>query len=408
MTPSHPIPAPVRLPSDRDASGRDFGREELEQLERVLASGVLNSTGGRAVRELETAFGAEFGRPTVACSSGTAAVHAALAALGLQPGDEVVTSPVTDMGAIVPIVYEGALPRFADVDPRTLSVTAESVARATTARTRAILVTHLFGRPCDVAAIARLARERGLVLIEDCAQAFRAASAAGAVGTFGTFACFSLQQGKHMTCGEGGLVVAADDAAADRVRRFVNKGWGYGDAAPDHDRPGLNYRMSELQGAVALAQFAKLGSVVERRRRSAARFTAALDGIPGLDLMREAPSERCSYWRYNLHVDPAIHAGGPDALADKLRAAGIGSQPGYVRRPAFACGLFRTWRTHTVLRLAVQGAGLEQAPWEGLDAATHPGTYRGLQTVLVLPWNEAFDEGHVDALAGAVRAGLGL
>lgn len=408
MTLPSSIPAQVRLPSDRDATGRDLGAPELEQLARVIASGTLNSTHGRAVRELEAAFGTALGRPpAVACSSGTAAIHAAVAALGLQPGDEVVTSPITDMGAIIPIVYEGALPRFADVDPISLALTADSIARAWTPRTRAVIVTHLFGQPSQIVPIAELVRARGAVLIEDCAQAFGAAVSAGPVGTFGTFACYSLQQGKHMTCGEGGLVVGADAATADRARRFVNKGWGYGDAAPDHDRPGLNYRMSELQGAVALAQFAKLEGVIERRRRAAARLTEALAGVPGLTVMREAGDGRCAFWRYCLHVDGEVHAGGPDALAEHLRAAGIASQPGYVRRPAFDCGVFRAWRAHTVLRLAMQGAGLAVAPWEGLDAGTHPGTYRGLRTALVLPWNEAFDRHHVDSIAGAVRAGLG-
>lgn len=407
MTPLPEASPRPRLPSERDASGRDLGRPELEQLARVIASGTLNSTHGRAVRELEVAFARALSSgPAVACSSGTAAVHAALAALGLEPGDEVVTSPVTDMGALLPILYEGALPRFADVDPLTLAVTPETVARALTPRTRAVVATHLFGQPCAAAEIARLTRAHGAEPIEDCAQAYLAAERAGPVGHASTFACYSLQQGKHMTCGEGGMVAASDAAAADRVRRFVNKGFGYQDADPDHDRPGLNYRMTELQGAVALAQLDKLAAVVERRRRSAAQLTAALAGIAGLAVMAEAPGTTCSYWRYCLHVDPAVHEGGPGAVAERLRSRQIASQPGYVRRPAFACGVFREWRRHTVMRLPVQAAG-GTAPWEGLDATTHPGTYRGLATALVLPWNEAYDRQHVETIAAAVREALG-
>lgn len=397
----------ARLPSDRDCTGRDLAQPELDQLARVIESGKLNSTNGRAVVELETAFATDLGRAhAVACSSGTAAIHAAVAALGLQPGDEVVTSPVTDMGAIVPIVYEGGLPTFADVDPVTLAVTPDTVARALTPRTRAVIVPHLFGRPCEVSTIAAVVRDHGATLIEDCAQAFRAAERSGPVGTFGTYACYSFQQGKHMTTGEGGIVVAADAAAADRARRFVNKGFDAGGTEPDHDRPGLNYRMTELQGAVGLAQFAKLGGVVARRRRAAARLTAALAGVSGLTLMAEEPGTTCTYWRYCLHVDPEHPRGGPHGVAEALRAAGIASQPGYIRKPAFACGVFRNWRQHTVMRMAVQCAGRGEAPWDGLDATTHPGAYRGLRTALVLPWNEAYEVAHVDAIADALRLAM--
>lgn len=400
--------AALNLPTDRDSSGRDLATPELRELERVIRSGTLIGTAGRAVRELEQSFASAFQRPfAIACSSGTAAVHAALAALGLQPGDEVVTSPITDMGAILPVLYEGGLPRFCDVDPRTLAVTEESVARALTPRTRAIVVTHLFGRPAPVEAIAALARARGIALVEDCAQAFRATTAAGEVGSFGTFACYSFQQGKHMTTGEGGMVTAADPECADRVRRFVNKGWGYGDPAPDHDRPGLNYRMTELQGAVGLAQLAKLDGVVERRRAAADRLTAALAGLPGVEVVDDPPGARGSYWRYCVHVDPAVHEGGPHRVAERLRAAGIPSQPGYVGRPAYACGVFRRWREYTVMRMPVQCAGLDAAPWEDLGPARHPGVYRGLATALVLPWNERYTDAHVDAIAAALRSALG-
>ena len=397
----------MQLPSDRDQTGRDLAEPELCALARVIGSGTLNSTSGRAVRELEIAFASAVGRPlAIACSSGSAAMHAAIATLQIQPGDEVVTSPITDMGALLPVLYEGGLPRFCDVDPHTLSVTAATVAAALTSRTRAVVVTHLFGRPCPMSEIETLAKARGLILIEDCAQAFLAADQGRLVGSFGALACYSFQQGKHMTTGEGGMVTTADAALADRLRRFVNKGWGYGDAKPDHDRPGLNYRLTELQGAVGLAQLEKLEGVVARRRVTAERLTAALASIPGLVAMPQAPGTRCSYWRYCVHIDPAVHRGGPHAVASRLREVGIASQPGYVGRPAYACGVFRQWRDHTVMRMPVQCAGLAAPSWEGLDARAHPGVHRGLETALVLPWNEAYTAEHVDAIAGALRSAL--
>lgn len=406
---SSPTPARVRLPSDRDASGRDLGAEELRELERVIGSGTLICTSGRAVKEFEAAFAAAVGRThAVACSSGSAAVHAALAALGLQPGDEVVSSPITDMGAIMPILYEGGLPRFCDVDPVTMAVTPQTVAAAITPRTRAIVVTHLFGMPCDGAGLARLAESRGVALIEDCAQAFLASTPTGMVGSFGSAGCYSFQQGKHLTTGEGGIVTTNDAGVADRVRRVVNKGWGYGDANPDHDRPGLNYRLTELQGAVALAQLRKLDGCVARRRARAAQLTAALRGLPGVVAMPEPAGHRCAYWRYLLHIDPTVHAGGPHAVAAALKEHGIAAQPGYVGRPAYACAVFQRWRDHTVMRMPVQCAGLAVAPWENLGEVAHPGVFRGLGSALVLPWNEALTVEHVDFLAASIRAALRL
>jgi dTDP-4-amino-4,6-dideoxygalactose transaminase len=139
---------------------------------------------------------------------------------------------------------------FADVDPRTYNVTAKTIEPCLGDRTKAILVTHLFGNPCEMGEIMELARARNLPVIEDCAQSFLARHGGQHVGTFGAIGCYSLQQRKHITTGEGGLVSTGDGALARRMFLFINKAWGYGDPKPDHYFLALNYRMSELQGAV--------------------------------------------------------------------------------------------------------------------------------------------------------------
>ncbi|MBP8300929.1 MAG: DegT/DnrJ/EryC1/StrS family aminotransferase, partial [Planctomycetes bacterium] len=261
----------MRLPSDGDHTGRTLGDEEIELLSQVIRSGTLNSTRGTFVAKFEKQFASWLGRKhVIACASGSAAVHCAIAALSLQAGDEVITTPITDMGALTPILYEGAVPVFADVDARSLNVTAETIRAQLTARTRAIVVTHLFGLPAELDAILQLAAERGIPVIEDAAQAFGATWRGRKVGTFGTLAAFSLQQGKHITTGEGGLVATDDDHLARKLFLFVNKAWGYGDPKPDHYFPALNYRLTELQGAVGVAQLPKLDGVVARRREVAA------------------------------------------------------------------------------------------------------------------------------------------
>src|SRR5205814_3570291 len=197
----------IVLPSDADRTGRDLGAEELALLREVIESGTLNCTRGTQVKAFEKAFAERYGVPHArAVTSGTAAIHAAVAAIDPEPGDEIITTPITDMGAITPILYQTAIPVFADVDPLTYNMTAATIARKITRRTRAVMVTHLFGNPCDMDPILALCARHKLPLIEDCAQAFGTTYKGRAVGTMGAIGCFSLQQGKHMSTGEGGMV----------------------------------------------------------------------------------------------------------------------------------------------------------------------------------------------------------
>ena len=397
-----PPRAPLALPSDQDATGRTLGDEELALLREALESGVLTVTKGPFGRRLEAAFSPLVaGRPVVAVNSGSAAVHAAIAAIDPEPGDEIVTTPITDMGALAPILYQGAIPVFADVESETGNVTADTIRARLTPRTRAIIVTHLFGRPCDLTAILELADAHGLPVIEDCAQAFLATHAGRPVGSFGALACFSLQQGKHITSGEGGLVVAADDAMAKRTRDFINKAWGYGDPQPDHTFLALNYRPSELQTACALGQLPKLAEVVAARQATAMHLTELLAGVPGVTPPAEPPNGTHSYWKYPLLVDPAIIPGGPAALAAELKLANVASAPRYIQKPAFRCGLFQNQKTFGQSRwpftLATPSA-VDYSP------ARFPGTFEYLDRVLVLPWNERYTADHVTHLAAAIHA----
>jgi perosamine synthetase len=394
-----------RLPSDQDTSGRSLGEEELEALRAVVESGTLTPTRGRMVRSLAHQFADRLGaRDASACSSGTAAIHAAVAALDPEPGDEIITSPITDMGALAPILYQGAVPVFADVDPRTGNVTADTIADRLSGRTRAIVVTHLFGNPCQMGEIMALADRSALPVVEDCAQAYLATSGGRTVGTIGAIGCFSLQQGKHITAGEGGLVVTDDGDLARRIRLWIDKGWGYGDADPDHEFLALNARMSELQGAVALAQLGKLESAVHQRIEMAARLTKALDGLAGLEPPWVHPDNRHVYWRYVLRVDPAVIPGGPASLATALRDYDVASAPRYIQKPAFRCAVFADQRTFGSSRYP-----FTVARPEAFDYAEErfPGTFAALDAMLVLPWNERYEPHHVDYLAEALADAVG-
>ena len=299
-----------------------LGQEEMVNLAEVITSGILTSSKGKFVKELEQQFAEMLGIEHVyACSSGTAAIHAALAALDPEPGDEIVTSPITDMGALAPILYQAALPVFAEVDPRTLNMTARAIEPCLSQRTKAIVVTHLFGNPCQMDEIMELAESRGIPVIEDCAQAFLAAHRGRFVGTIGRIGCFSLQQSKHITTGEGGLIATNDPVVARRLHLFINKGWGYGDANPDHYSLALNYRMSELQGAVAVAQLSKLKRAVENRAAAAHLLSAKLDGLAGIETPYVYPQAIHAYWKYCLRVDGNVIPGGAVALAAGIALA---------------------------------------------------------------------------------------
>mgnify|MGYP001055329953 CR=1 FL=1 len=392
----------MHLPSDADRTGRDLGSEELALLREVIESGTLNCTLGRQVAAFEQEFAARYGVPYCrAVSSGTAAMHAAIAAIDPEPGDEIITSPITDMGAIAPIVYQQAIPVFADVDPVSLNVTPETIAARITSRTRAVVVTHLFGNPCDVPGILRVVAPRGIPVIEDCAQAYLASYSGRLAGTMGVMGVFSLQQGKHITAGEGGIIISSDGKLARRVRLFSDKAWGYGDPTPDHYFLALNYRMTELQGAVARAQLRKLDGIVESRRRAAAQLSALLADLPGLTLPAAAPGSVHSFWRYPISVDPEAIRGGAEALGAAIAEQGIRCQPRYIRKLAFECEVFARQRTFGESRwpFSLQSGG-PHPPW---DRRFYPGAARGLDRILVLPWNEKYTTEHVEFIASALR-----
>jgi dTDP-4-amino-4,6-dideoxygalactose transaminase len=394
-------PRAITLPSDQDASGRTLGQEELELLGEAIRSGTLTSTKGNFVKTLEQRFAELYGvQHAHACSSGTAAIHAAVAAIDPEPGDEIVTTSITDMGALTPILYQAAIPVFADVDPRTCNVTAETIERALSQRTRAIMVTHLFGNPCDMTAIMELARSRNIPVIEDCAQAFLSRHHGRLVGTLGDIGCFSLQQGKHITTGEGGLVVSNNPHFARRMFLFINKAWGYGDAQPDHYFIALNARLSELQGAVAVAQLDKLEFSVSQRIAMAHRLTSAIKDVAGIETPHVAPGDVHTYWKYCLRVDGDALPGGAVALATKLKARGIACAPRYIQKPAFRCEIFAQQRTFGNSRFPFTLARPEALDYH---AERFPGTFAALEGVLVLPWSERYTEEHVDYIAHAVR-----
>ncbi len=391
----------IRLPSDQDISGRTFDNEEIEAVCDVLRSGTLITTKGKYGKKLEEEFAEKLGvKYAYACSSGSAAIHSAIAAIDPEPGDEIVTTPITDMGALTPIIYQGAIPVFSDVCPKTLNVTADRIERVLSDRTRAIIVTHLFGNPCRMKEIMALAESRGIPVIEDAAQAFLARVDGRHVGTIGDIGAFSLQQGKHMTCGEGGLVVTNDEKLARRIFLFINKAWGYGDESPDHYFAALNYRMSELQAAVALVQLRKLEDSVRKRVKMAKLLHSYLSDIDGIETYAPDEGAVMTYWKFCLRVDGTKIRNGAIGLARELKDYEIASIPRYIQKPAYKCRIFQEKKTFGKSQYPFNLARPEAIDY---DDRLFPGALEGLRNVLVLPFNEKYEEKHIVYLADAIR-----
>ncbi len=299
-----------------------IGELERTYVEQVLASGFATSSGAAMTSRLEAAFAELVGvRYAIAFVNGTATLHAALAAAGVGPGDQVIVPPLTMASTTLAVLHAGAVPVFADVDPHTFNLDPASAAARITPRTRAIVPVALYGLPPDLPALVALAKERGLRVIEDDAQALLARIDGRPLGAIGDAGSFSLQSSKQLTSGEGGLVTTDDGEFAERVRRFNSLGYaavGAGRAAiakdaiqdPQYARHvslGFNYRMPELCAAVALAQVQRAGELLERRVAVARLFTEALEGVDWLVAQATPAGATHAYWTFALRLaDPAI------------------------------------------------------------------------------------------------------
>ncbi|HEX2343526.1 MAG TPA: DegT/DnrJ/EryC1/StrS family aminotransferase [Vicinamibacterales bacterium] len=321
-------------PARARTSRAPYGPAELKLLRTALLSQNLCSVDGQLVRQFERAFAEAHDMPyAVASTSGTAAIHVALGALDLNPGAEVITTPITDLGTIIPIIQQNAIPVFGDVDA-SFNLDPIDLERKITPRTKAIIAVHLFGNPCDMDALIAVARRHRLALIEDCSQAHFAEYRGRLVGTLGELGCFSFQQSKLMTTGDGGMTMTANRAFAERMKLFVDKGWarkGFGPRAYLFHAP--NYRMTELVGAVGLAQLAKLREVVDKRRELAARLTERLASVEGISPLPVTPGARSSYWVYGA----TISDGNAAALAEQMRPHKVWASGGYIGKPIYLC-----------------------------------------------------------------------
>jgi len=291
-----------------------FESDEISAAEAVLRSGRVNywtgDAGKQFEREFASQYGAEFG---ITLANGTVALELALAALGIGPGDEVIVTPRTFIASSSCVVMRGATPIFADVDPVTQNIEAHTVAPVISPRTKAIIPVHLGGWPCDMDRMMALAKERNVVVIEDCAQAQGAKFRGRPVGSFGHAAAFSFCQDKIMTtAGEGGMLVTNNQALWRDAWAFKDHGKDFETvfhrAHPPgfrwlHGSFGTNWRMTEIQSAIGRAVLPKVTGWVEKRRENAACLATTLLHIPGLSFHTPPPEVYHAYYRFYVELD---------------------------------------------------------------------------------------------------------
>jgi perosamine synthetase len=331
---------------------------EKRYLAECIDTGWISSEGP-FVERFEREFAARVGRRhAVAVCNGSLALDAAVAALGLGPGDEVILPSFTIVSCASAIVRAGATPVVVDSDPLTWNMDPDQVAARITPRTRALMVVHLYGLPADMAPLLALAERHGLKLIEDAAEMHGQTWRDRPCGSFGDISTFSFYPNKHITTGEGGMLVMDDDALAARCRSLRNLAF----APPRrfvHEELGWNLRMSNLQAALGCAQLERLDEFVQRKRAMGARYTALLQGTPGLTLPLAATADAQSiYWVYGLVLDDDVPFDADEAMR-RLARAGIGCRPFFWpmhEQPVFRrMGLFDGEQLPVAERLARRG-----------------------------------------------------
>ena len=334
-----------------------LGERELELVADCVRTGWVSSAG-RYLDEFERRWaeycGVEHG---VAVSSGTAALDVAVSCLRLQPGDEVILPSFTIISCAQAITKHGGLPVLVDCDPETWCLDVDQVAARITARTHAIMAVHMYGHPADMDPLRELADRHGLVLIEDAAQAHGAEYKGRRCGGLGDMSCFSFYANKIITTGEGGMVLTDRDDWAAHARAYRNLCFG-SDRRFHHEELGENYRMTNMQAALGVAQLDRVEEIVARKRAMAAAYTGRLRSCEALRLPTEREWARSTFWMYGVVISEDAGVTGNE-LAARLQACGVQTRPfflGMHEQPAFhRMGLFAGEEYPVTEMLARQG-----------------------------------------------------
>ena len=343
-TPRISLAEPLALDGGRPVreSLLPYARQSVDATDLAAVAAVLQSdwlTTGPKVAEFERSFAAAVGAgEAVAVSSGTAALHAAMQALAIGPGDEVIVPALTFAATANAVVYLGGRPVFADVDAATLLIDPDQLERLITPRTRAVLAVDYAGQPCDYGALGEIARRHGLALVSDACHSLGAAYRGQPVGSLADLSTFSLHPAKAITTGEGGIVTTNDPGLARRMREFRQHGISLDRPPPDGENPwfyeqielGFNYRLTDFQAALGISQLERLPKFIARRQATARRYDAAFAGLAAAKPLAVRADLEHAYHLYVLRLDPRRLAADRAMILRALRAEGLGVQVHYI------------------------------------------------------------------------------
>jgi perosamine synthetase len=378
-----------------------MGREERRLVLEVLDSGHLGMVGGEKVKQLQKEWAEAFGVPVaVATNSGTSALHAAMIFLCIGPGDEVLVPAATDMGTVIAVLLQNAIPVFVDVQPDTMNLDPGDLERKVTPRSKAVIPVHMFGFPADMDRVMAIAGKHNLMVVEDCAQAHATVYKGRKCGTIGDVGCFSFQQTKHVTAGEGGMVIArADSLRGRKLQLCGDKGWPR-EQYREHLFLAPNYHLSDLQAAVALAQLRKLDPMIEARRRSAAALSSAIGASAGVTLPPEVPWARHTYFAYQFYVDPGQFTVGRDRLVEAIRAEGVDVLPSYLPKPLYEYDFLANATMYNETRCPL-GCPYYHGTMD-YRTVSCPGMSRCCSTGIFMQWNEKITESMARTMGAAI------
>jgi len=375
-----------------------WGDLEREQLSKMIDQPSLFYWKGPQTALLIERFQQHYPlKYVMPCSSGTAALHAAVAAAGVAPGDEVIVPAITDMGTVIGILYQQGVPVFADIELDRHNLDPEDVARKITPRTKAIIAVHLSGGSCNLTALRKLADQHKVVLIEDCAQAWGAKCGGKPVGTIGHIGCYSLNDFKHIGCGDGGIVASSDERYGPKLQKFADKAYDRITGSHEVEVLAPNYRISEPQAAVAAVQMTRLNDVVSRRAKIGKLLEQRLSRIDGIRVRREIPGDTCSYWFCAFCIDPAKFTCDRDQFSKALVAEGCGCWVGYAK-PVYRYPMFQT-ENFFAGHWPVKELGLTKMDYKKVNL---PATEEYCKTSIQFTVREHFTEEFMEQSAAAI------
>ncbi|MEI4768459.1 DegT/DnrJ/EryC1/StrS family aminotransferase [Psychrobacillus sp. FJAT-51614] len=383
-------------------TGNRFGQDEAKELLEALEQNTLFYHFGEKVKKFLNDFNNLYGiKYSVATSSGTAALHVAIGAAGVSVGDEVITSPITDQGTVIGILYQNAIPVFADLDPHSYTMTAEAIEEKITPRTKAIIIVHLAGNPCEMDPIMELAKKYNLKVIEDCAQSYLTKYKGRLTGTIGDYGCFSTNDFKHISTGDGGIVTVNSGDQEDyfTTHAFADKNYRREDSEVLKDLEYLapNYRMTELQGAVGIAQLKKLNWICSRRNELGEKLNKGLTSTKGINPMKITKGGWCSYWFYMLTLETQQLSCSRDEFSEALNAEGVPNQPGYIPKVLYAQPLFQKKQAYLNSQFPFDQGNYDYS------IGSCPNAEHILQTAIRLNLNEFYTNQDIDDMITAIN-----